>query len=243
MFFFEDKRMLYVILGILVLMSIVNLSSNSLLGLVLTLPGVIIAITFHEFAHAYAAVKLGDNTPRNQGRLSLNPLSHLDPFGFVMLIFAHIGWGKPVEINPRNFDRKISMDTGEAIVSLAGPLMNFILAILFTIIYVVIAKFCVGFVLTQIGILIMTIIQYTIIVNIGLGVFNLIPLPPLDGSKIFKRFLSYNARRWIEEKEQIFYIIFLVLWITGLAGTIISPIINVIYNGISWIVLKIFGLF
>lgn len=241
--FFQDKKVLYIILGILVLMSISNLSSNNLLSLVLTLPGVIIAITFHEFAHAYAAVKLGDNTPRNQGRLSLNPLSHLDPFGFVILIFAHIGWGKPVEINPRNFDSKISMDTGEAIVSIAGPIMNFILAILFTILYVIIVKFFGGFVLSQIGILIMTIIQYTIIVNIGLGVFNLVPLPPLDGSKIFRKFLSYNAKRWIEEKEQIFYIIFLVLWITGILGTIISPIINVIYNGISWVVLKIFGLF
>ena len=242
MFFFEDKRMLYVILGILVLMSIINLSSNSLLGLVLTIPGVIIAITFHEFAHAFAAVKLGDNTPRNQGRLSLNPLNHMDPFGFVLLIFAHIGWGKPVEINPRNFDKKISMDTGEAIVSLAGPAMNFVLAILFTIIYVAILKFNPGILLTQIGMLIMTIIQYTAIVNIGLGVFNLIPLPPLDGSKIFKRFLSYNAKRWIEEKEQIFYIVFLVLWITGLAGTIISPIINAIYRGISWVVLSAFGI-
>ena len=239
--FFQDRRTIYIILGIVLLLSLINLSSNSILGLVLTLPGVIIAITFHEAAHAFVAVKLGDNTPRNQGRLSLNPLSHLDPFGFILLIFAHIGWGKPVEINPRNFDEKISMDTGEAIVSLAGPLMNFILAIVFTIIYVLIAKFATSFVVTQIGMLIATIIQYTIIVNIGLGVFNLIPLPPLDGSKIFKRFLSYNARRWLEEKEQIFYIVFLILWITGLAGTIISPVINAIYNGISWVVISILG--
>ena len=242
MFFFEDKRMLYIILGLLVLMSIINLSTNSLLGLILTLPGVIIAITFHEFAHAYAAVKLGDDTPRYQGRLSLNPLSHLDPVGFIMLIFIHIGWGKPVEINPRNFDRKISMQTGEAIVSLAGPLMNFILAILFTVIYAIILKFAPSFAFTQIGILIMTILQYTIIVNIGLGVFNLIPLPPLDGSKIFKNFLSYNARRWLEERGQIFYLIFLVLWITGLAGIIISPIIDAIYSGVSWCIFALFGL-
>lgn len=78
------------------------------MGLLLTLPGVIIAITFHEFAHAYAAYKLGDDTPKMQGRLNLNPLSHLDPTGFILLIFAHVGWGKPVQINPRNFDRKYS---------------------------------------------------------------------------------------------------------------------------------------
>ena len=93
-----------------------------------------------------------------------------------MLIFAHIGWGKPVEINPRNFNSKISMESGEAIVSLAGPLMNFILAILFTIINFVIMKFAGSFVYTQAGIITLTIIQYTVIVNIGLGVFNLIGL-------------------------------------------------------------------
>ena len=238
--FFQDRRTLYIILGVLIIISLMNVSSNTLLGLALTLPGVIVAITFHEAAHAFAAVKLGDNTPRNQGRLSLNPLHHLDPFGFVLLIFAHIGWGKPVEINPRNFDSKVSMETGEAIVSVAGPLMNLILAIIFSVIY---AKFAPGFVLTQMGIIIVTIIEYTIIVNIGLGVFNLIPLPPLDGSKIFKRFLSYNAKRWLEEKEQIFYIVFLILWITGLAGTIISPIINLIYSGITKVVFSIFGMF
>ncbi len=241
--FFQDRRTLYIILGVLIIISLMNVSSNTLLGLALTLPGVIVAITFHEAAHAFAAVKLGDNTPRNQGRLSLNPLHHLDPFGFVLLIFAHIGWGKPVEINPRNFDSKVSMETGEAIVSVAGPLMNLILAIIFSVIYAIIAKFAPGFVLTQMGIIIVTIIEYTIIVNIGLGVFNLIPLPPLDGSKIFKRFLSYNAKRWLEEKEQIFYIVFLILWITGLAGTIISPIINLIYSGITKVVFSIFGMF
>ena len=197
--FYEDRKVLYIILAIIVGMNILSLGTSGLLSLVLTLPGVIIAITFHEFAHAFVAVKLGDDTPRMQGRLSLNPLSHLDPFGFLMLLFAHIGFGKPVEINPRNFDKKISMENGEALVSLAGPLMNFILSIVFAVIYYVIGKFASSFILTQIGMIIMTIIQYTIIVNIGLGVFNLIPLPPLDGSKILKRFLSYNAKRWFEE--------------------------------------------
>ena len=116
--------------------------------------------------------------------------------------------------------------------------MNFILSIVFAVIYYVIGKFASSFILTQIGMIIMTIIQYTIIVNIGLGVFNLIPLPPLDGSKILKRFLSYNAKRWFEEKEQLFYFVFLIIWITGLAGNIISPIITAIYNGI----MNLFGM-
>ena len=127
--------MLYILLAILALFSIASMRVNGILSLLLTLPGVLVAITFHEFAHAFAADKLGDDTPRMQGRLNLNPLNHLDPIGFFILLFVHIGWGKPVQINPRNFDRKISMSAGEAIVSFAGPLMNFILAIVFTIIY------------------------------------------------------------------------------------------------------------
>ena len=98
-----DKRALYVILAILVIFSLRSLTGGYLLSLLLTLPAVIIAITFHEFAHAWMADRLGDTTPRYQGRLTLNPLAHLDPVGFILLIFAHVGWGKPVQINPNNF--------------------------------------------------------------------------------------------------------------------------------------------
>lgn len=243
MFNFElDKRFIYVILGIMVIMSLSGMSGNYLLSLLLTLPGVIIAITFHEFAHAYAAYKLGDDTPRMQGRLNLNPLSHMDPIGFVLLIFAHIGWGKPVQINPRNFDRKYSMSKGEAIVSVAGPIMNFILALVFTIIYFAILKFAPSIMLTTWGGVVITIITSTILVNIGLGVFNLIPLPPLDGSKIFRNFMSYNVKEWLDRYERVFYIIFLVLWITGLAGQIISPIIELISTGLIRLVGMLFGM-
>ena len=208
-----DTRYLYIFLAIIVLVNIMS-GGFDLLSLLLTIPGVLIAITFHEYAHAFAADKLGDDTPRNQGRLSLSPLSHLDPFGVIMLIFAHIGWGKPVQINPNNFTRKISARTGEAIVSLAGPLMNFILAFVFAIIFYALQTFATSFALTtQTGIIIMTMIQYTVLVNVGLGVFNLIPLPPLDGSKILMAFLPYNAKRWFEEHTQLFYIIFLIIWV------------------------------
>ena len=236
-----DKRVLYVILAIMVVLSIAGMTRSYIFSLLLTLPGVIIAITFHEFAHAFAAYKLGDDTPKMQGRLNLNPLSHLDPIGFVLLIFAHIGWGKPVQINPRNFDRKISMTAGEAIVSVAGPAMNFILAVVFTVIYFLIIKFAPAFILTQTGIIVIGMVQATIVVNIGLGVFNLIPLPPLDGSKIFRNFMSYNVKAWLDRYENIFYIIFLILWITGLAGTIISPIIELIANGLINLIGLLFG--
>ena len=197
-----DKRMIYIILGILLITGILRMGSNEILNLILILPGLLIAITFHEFAHAYAAVKLGDDTPRRQGRLSLNPLSHLDPIGSVLLLFAGFGWGKPVEINPRNFDRKYSMAKGEAIVSVAGPLMNFVLAFLFAIIYFFILRFAqVWLLTTQIGQIIEIIIISTISVNIGLGVFNLLPFPPLDGSKIFISFMPFKIRNWLIEKQ------------------------------------------
>ena len=240
-----DKKMLYIILGIIIvymLMSYLS-SEGALLALVLTIPGVLIAITFHEFAHAYAADKLGDDTPRLQGRLSLNPLSHLDPIGSILLLFAGFGWGKPVQVNPRNYNRNMSMEKADAIVSFAGPLMNFVLAIIFTIIYCAIYKFAyTSFVLTTMGTLIMSVIQYTIFINIGLGVFNLLPLPPLDGSKILMPFLPYNAKMWFQNNTTFFYIIFLVIWITGIAGTIISPIINWISTGVMKLGLTIFGL-
>lgn len=216
--------------------------TNELLSLVLTLPAVLIAITFHEFAHAFAADKLGDDTPRRQGRLTLNPLAHLDPIGSIMLVFAGFGWGKPVEINPRNFNRTVSMTKGEAIVSIAGPIMNFIIAIVFSIIYFSLMRFAPMFVLSQIGIIIITLIQITIMINVGLGVFNLIPLPPLDGSKVLNHFLPYNTREWFERYSQIFYMLFVVLWITGIAGELISPIINLVYTGIVNLVGLLFGI-
>lgn len=239
-----DRKFIYILLGALVLMSLMSYSSFDLLALLLTLPAVIVAITFHEYAHAYAADKLGDDTPRMQGRLNLNPMSHLDPVGFMLLMFAGFGWGRPVQINPRNFNRNVRMDKGEAIVSIAGPLMNFILAIVSAIILGAIYMFApASFLMSTVGNVIYILLQELVIINIGLGVFNLIPLPPLDGSKIFINFMPYNWRRWILEHSQIFYYIFLAIWITGLASIIISPIINLLYSGLMNGVLAIFRLF
>lgn len=240
-----DRRILYIVLGLFILTNIVGLltDANALLSLVLTLPAVLIAITFHEFAHGFAADRLGDDTPRRQGRLNLNPLSHLDPIGTVMLVFAGFGWGKPVEINSRNFNRNVKMNVGEAIVAASGPLMNFVLAIVFGIIYAVLWKFATNFVATQIGSIIMILVRSCIIVNIGLGIFNLIPLPPLDGSKIIGGFLPYNVRNWFERYYNIFYIIFVAIWVTGIAGMVISPLISLTYEGIMGVISKIFGIY
>lgn len=240
--FYFDKRILYIFLGICVLSMFVGYASNpgQILALLLSIPGVLIAITFHEYAHAWTAYKLGDDTAKSQGRLSLNPLKHMDPIGIVMLLFLGFGWGRPVEIDSRNFNRNISVRKAEAIVSIAGPLANFILAIVFSAIYGALIKFNA---LTSMDTrTIITILQSIISINIGLGVFNLIPLPPLDGSKVLSYFLPYNARNWFENNQQIFYIIFLIIWITGIAGTIISPAITSIYYGLMKLVSLVFGL-
>lgn len=239
--FGSNKKIIY---GIIIAMAVVTLlnyatTEGAILGLLLTLPGVLLAITFHEFAHANAADKLGDDTPRKQGRLSLNPKDHIDPLGILMLIFVHVGWGKPVQVNPRNYDRRFSIEKADAIVSVAGPLMNFFLSIVLTLIYCAIIKFApVSFYITTIGQVIISIIYYAIIVNVGLGVFNLIPLPPLDGSKIVLPLLPSKVKYWFMDNERIFYIIFLALWVTGIAGQFISPLID----GITGLILS-FGKF
>lgn len=228
-----DKRTLYIILGIMVVVGLARsiTSTGEILDLLISIPGILIAITFHEFAHAKTADILGDDTPRYEGRLSLNPLDHIDPIGFIMLLFAGFGWGKPVHVNPRNYNRTMSMEKADSIVSIAGPVTNFILAIIFTILYFLLYKF-IGLTTNTTILILMSMIQYTITINIGLGVFNLIPLPPLDGSKVIKPILPYNAKTWFESNERIFYFIFIILWITGIAGMIISPAIRAIYTGL-----------
>lgn len=238
-----DKRTLYIIIGILVLMSLASYGTDGLFNLILSVPAVLLAITVHEFGHAFAAYKLGDDTPLRQGRLSLNPLDHVDPLGIAMLLFAHIGWGKPVQVDPRNYNRNISVEKADAIVSFAGPLMNFITAIIFALIYCAIIKFAgIGFMTSEIGIIIIAMIVYVVTMNIGLGIFNMIPLPPLDGSKIFLPILPYNAKSWFIEHEQTFYFIFLIIWITGIAGQLISPLIEGMASAILGFAMKVFGL-
>ena len=238
-----DKKTLYIIFAVLLILVIIEYATNpvQLMGLLISAPGVLIAITFHEFAHGYVAYKLGDDTAKRQGRLSLNPFAHLDPIGTLMLLVAGFGWGKPVEVDPRNYTRKISMEKGEALVSLAGPLMNIILAFVFTLIYCAIYKFASSaFLLSTVGTVIMLLIQSIILTNVGLGVFNLIPLPPLDGSKIIMPILTPKVKEFFINNEQIFYVIFILIWITGIAGTIISPAINWVANGILGIGKAIF---
>jgi Zn-dependent protease len=239
-----DKRTITIVLIVILGLWLISAGTGGILNLLLTIPGVLIALTFHEFAHAWAANKLGDETPRIQGRLNLNPLSHIDPMGFVFLIVAGFGWGKPVQIDSRNFNGKHSVSKAEAIVSAAGPIMNFILAFVFLIIYYILFRVTnVIYLLSIQWQQILYIVMINIIsINIGLGIFNLIPLPPLDGSKILMHFLPYNGKQWFYNNQQIFYIVFLMLFVTGLSSVILTPIFSGVLTGMEWLVYNIFRL-
>lgn len=191
------------------------------------IPALIIAITIHEFSHALIADKLGDPTPRSQGRLSLNPLRHLDLIGTLMLILIHFGWGKPVVIDPYNLKNP---RRDETLISLAGPASNLILATILSIIirFVNLDTFFVF--------LFSSIIQ----MNVILAVFNLIPIPPLDGSKIFLNLLpndlSYQWQEAFEKYGFILLMIFLFFPINGttLVSLIMSPILRFIFTFLSF---------
>jgi Zn-dependent protease len=188
-------------------------------ALLLFLPALLIAITVHEFAHAWMADRLGDPTPGLQGRISLNPLRHLDPIGTVMLLFFRFGWGKPVQFDPYNL-RRPKRDT--ALISLAGPAVNLILATILSLI------------MKLSGLPILALIfAPLIIMNINLAIFNLLPVPPLDGSKILYGILP---RDWAEEYNDFvgrYGTILLILLIVPLGGSslaisLILPVINAI---------------
>ncbi len=154
---------------------------------------VLLSISIHELSHGLAAYLMGDTTAKSSGRLSLNPLHHIDIFGAICLFLFGFGWAKPVPVNPRRFK---SPKLGMAITSLAGPLSNFILAFIASIFVVLLSKLTfssnTSFTFNVASVTYM-ICQYLVIINIGLGLFNLIPIPPLDGSKIL---LSVLPERW-----------------------------------------------
>lgn len=236
-----DKKAVIIVIAIMLVAWISSLGTVGALGILLSIPGVIIAMTFHEYAHALAAYKLGDDTPKIQGRLNLNPISHIDPIGIVLLLVAGFGWGKPVQIDSRNFDGKYSISKAEAIVAAAGPIMNFVLAFIFAIIYYIISAIMGVYVFEA---SIWSVVLYSIImINIGLGVFNLIPLPPLDGSKILMHFLNYNAKQWFYRNERIFYFAFILLWVTGLLSSLLAPIFSGVFTGITWLAFKVVSIF
>lgn len=179
------------------------------------LPAVFIGFSFHEFAHALVAYRMGDDTAKNNGRLTLDPIAHIDPIGILMLIVFKFGWAKPVPINPGNFKKR---KQGIILVSLAGPMMNFIVAIISLLMYVLVYfKFGIQNVIFD------RIMINIYFINIGLGIFNLIPLPPLDGSKILAGILPVRLEYKFYQYEQYSYILLLILIFTNAIDYILSP--------------------
>lgn len=232
-------KMLILILGLMLARTLI--SAVNFKDLLVVLPGLILGLTIHEFCHAKAADKLGDPTPGNTGRLTLNPLAHMDPMGTVCLLFAHFGWGKPVEINPSYF-RNPSRDT--MLVSLAGPISNLIISFVMFIIFPFAHYFFMPGNNVLNGIMTDMIISAAYI-NLGLFAFNLLPFPPLDGSKILAHFLKGKARSFIWTLERYSMIIIAILFITDIPSKIIAPIVEYLANymlgishGIIWFFMK-----
>lgn len=195
-------------------------------------------IPIHEFAHAWSATKLGDDTPRYQGRLTLNPLAHIDPLGAICMVLTGFGWGRPVQVNPLRFKK---YRKGMALTAAAGPISNLIVGLVGMIAYKIANAAYLSSVLssqytnTEPLYWITLIFYYFTAVNVGLAMFNLIPIPPLDGSKILSYFTGPKVDRFIAQYQMYISIAFIVL--------VFSPILNAplswLQNIMMWIMDKL----
>lgn len=202
------------------------ITTETLYWLLFAIPSILIASTVHEYAHGLAAYKLGDPTAKAYGRLTLNPLKHIDPIGALSMILFRFGWSKPVPINEYNFKKR---ELGTAIVSFAGPLSNLLLATFFGSINLIFHPALDGI----FGIFLFT---FTLI-NISLAIFNLIPIPPLDGHKIVRAFLPKKLIYYWEKMEKFSFLFILLLIVP------FSPIGKFVLGGISAILAQLLALF
>jgi Zn-dependent protease len=171
------------------------------------------SLTFHEFAHAWSAWRLGDDTAARMGRLTLNPIPHIDPVGTLLLplLGVPIGWAKPVPVNPANFRRGIRMGTGDLLVSIAGPISNLLLALLGAVAFAMLVRFSAGVPDRAM----VELASLFVLMNVGLAVFNLLPLPPLDGSHVVGSFVPYRWRDAWDRFQRFGPIVLMVLLISG----------------------------
>ncbi|MDA8334852.1 MAG: site-2 protease family protein [Peptococcaceae bacterium] len=205
----------------------------SLTDILYSLPGILLALSFHELAHGLVADMLGDPTARRAGRLTMNPVAHIDIIGFLALLLAGFGWAKPVPVNP--FLLKGNRRVGIIAVSAAGPLANLVLAIAGAIVYGAVAATGLG------GPIIARMVYELIWFNVILAVFNLIPIPPLDGSQILGALLP-GSQEWLVKLQPYGVVILIVLLFTGVFSSIIGPPISLITRGlvnISYLVANI----
>lgn len=205
---------------------------SSITSMVATLLAVLMAITFHETAHGFVAYKLGDPTAKNQGRLTLNPIAHLDPIGALLMLVAGFGWAKPVPVNPFYFNG--DRTKGMMLVSVAGPAVNLLLS--FTAYFIFLAGN--GFIAIP---FLNMFLSYCVTLNLYLAVFNLIPIPPLDGSKILAGFLpKATAYKYLNTVEQYGFLILMVLVLFKITNLFLVPIANGILRVFGFVLGLIF---
>ena len=211
-------------------------SREGLITFLYTLPALVLSLSIHEYAHAWVAYKLGDISQKIRGRLTLNPLAHIDPIGFIAIVLVGVGWGKPVTVDDRNFkdSRK-----GMMLTSLAGPASNLLLAILVTLVLKLLMIFGIFNTMlnSNVGNILLSMLVYVIQFNIVFGIFNLIPLPPFDGSKVLAYFLPQRARGFMYTLERYSFIIIMIIYFTNLTSYIIAPGYNLVLKLINWILM------
>ena len=191
-----------------------------------TAPAALIAIVLHEMAHGFVSYKLGDPTPKYDGRLSLNPMNHLDFMGTICLIFLRFGWAKPVRINSGYYKNR---RTGVMMTAIAGPLMNYILAFIGVFGYVLMVKLTGGY-FGPVTNYLFNFFRYFAMINVGLGTFNLIPIPPLDGSKILSLLIHGDENYTMRNVNRYGYIVLAALAITGVLSIPMVFAENVVIN-------------
>lgn len=202
---------------------------EGLISFLYTLPALLISLAIHEFFHAYTAYKLGDKSQKLLGRLTLQPFAHIDIFGFISIALFGFGWGRPVIVDDSNFKNKAR---DNMLVSLAGPLSNLILALIFTLLLkILIITDVLSSVSSSVVIQsLVTMFILTIQFNIVFGIFNLIPIPPFDGSKVLAYFLPKKAKSLMNVLEKYSFYIIIVFFLTGIGSYIVNPIVNFIYK-------------
>ncbi len=203
------------------------------LMLLLTIPTVLIALSFHEFAHGWVAYKMGDPTAKNFGRLTLNPIKHFHPIGMLSMLLLGIGWANPVPINTRYFkDPK----KGMALTAAAGPIMNLLLGFIGLLMYGVIFKFFARFMSFEVAFASALFFQNFCYMNVYLAVFNMLPIPPFDGSRILFTFLPDKYYFAVMKYENIIMIVVLVALATGMLTLPFGFITDKIILGMEWLV-------
>ena len=218
---------------------------NKLIDYLYIVPAALLAIILHELAHGLMSYWLGDPTPKRQGRLSLNPLNHLDLVGTLCLIFFHVGWAKPVVVNPEYYKKK---KLGMFLVALAGPFVNILICITSMVIYAIYIRICYRFEIynENLHIVVGTFLMTLAMINLGLAIFNLLPIPPLDGSKILGSFLKGEVyEQYMKYQQYGFIILALILLLSSMSSggmSFITVAVDYVFDFLWYIVYLIFGI-